>query len=360
MCEPGTLVWTCPRYAHVISSASISSVCDACLAAPNTFDNTEPVTLLRCSRCKLSYYCGRACQKAGWREHQTECRYLQRVAPRTPPPLVRLLLRVATRHAREPNYREKLAGGGSRGLDDLVSHETEIRAGERGEAWPSLLAVARACSGEQFSGLQLWNLYCKLLINSCEITDQQGGVVGTGLYLALTALDHSCRATVSVVFTAAGAELRALAALPALAWGAARLDYLSCVLPGPARRARLQDQYYFTCTCHTCTCPATWEVEDSEMASKAEPLLAACLERGEFKQFYRLGQQLLQVYRRHFPGHSPAVGLHLAKLAKTALHLGHTEPGLEFLQQSLAAVRVSHGQTSPLFQYLLALRDTAL
>jgi hypothetical protein len=40
--------------------------CANCLAKANTQKGQGGVTLTKCTKCKLTFYCGRACQKAHW------------------------------------------------------------------------------------------------------------------------------------------------------------------------------------------------------------------------------------------------------------------------------------------------------
>ena len=44
-----------------------------CLTCNVTFDMPIEECLLRCRRCKLSYYCNRVCQKAHWPIHKKIC-----------------------------------------------------------------------------------------------------------------------------------------------------------------------------------------------------------------------------------------------------------------------------------------------
>ena len=107
---PGSLVLRCPTYAHVISGAP-DSVCDHCLDSPNIWDNVAPVKLYRCSGCRQSYYCNVSCQKAAWARHKMECKYLKRIAPRVPPAIVKLILRVCLKNKLDPDYSEALPDG---------------------------------------------------------------------------------------------------------------------------------------------------------------------------------------------------------------------------------------------------------
>ncbi|KAI9034174.1 hypothetical protein DFJ74DRAFT_648498 [Hyaloraphidium curvatum] len=44
----------------------ISDSCEQC--------GTESDDLRRCSGCKVTRYCGAACQRAAWKEHKDNCR----------------------------------------------------------------------------------------------------------------------------------------------------------------------------------------------------------------------------------------------------------------------------------------------
>ena len=44
-----------------------NKICDNC------GDKDDPTALLRCARCGLVWYCGRACQRAHWAKHRLRC-----------------------------------------------------------------------------------------------------------------------------------------------------------------------------------------------------------------------------------------------------------------------------------------------
>ena len=415
----GSLLLSSPSYAHVISSSLSPSVCDACLATPNVCDNVSPTQLRRCSRCQQSYYCNSHCQRRAWAVHQHECKYLKRIQPRTPPPLVRLILRTAFRHREDPDHRETMPDGSSRGLEDLKMHKEEISASaQRSEAFSNFLQVIIACVGNVFSANSLFEIYCRLLINSTEMTDMMGSSLGTGLYLGLSAVDHSCSPNVNVVFNNNRVELRAMAAIPPPGWSSVRVSYLNRVLPRRRRRERLEEDYYFTCRCDNCEegedelcegcllcgqCKAPvgslqekcagcgektpgidridkemfskdlddgqlikahkmlekkYHVYDHRMFELSERAMAACLNEREFKKFYQIGEALLPAYRRYYSPKSVSFGLHLAKLAKMAVFLEKKESALTYLAQSSDIFRQSHGPDSPIMAYIMSVRDT--
>ena len=418
--RPGSLILSCPVFAHVISSGQESSVCDNCLAAPNVLDNVAPSRLLRCSRCRRSYYCNSLCQRQAWTLHQPECKYLRKIQPKVPPAIVRLLLRLCFKQRHQPDYREPLPDGSSRGLTDLEMHKKEISASvERSEAFSSFLQVIRACVGETFSSETLFENYCRLVINSTEITDMMGNSLGTGLYLGLSALDHACSPNVNVVFSKNQVEVRAMADIQPPVWSKVRLSYLNTVLPRRMRRTRLEEDYYFRCQCELCEaeddglcegcvlcdqcgapvgfnqdqcdrCGAEtkqnsilsetqiffkhlnnvqmieahrllkkkFHVYDHRMFDFSERVMAACLDEEEFCKFYQIGESLLPAFYKYFSPLSSSLGLHLAKLAKMAIYLDKKEAALTYLREASEIFKVSHGDQSEMMKYMHSVGST--
>jgi len=417
---PGSLVLRSSCYSHVISPHSLADVCDSCLSSPNIFDNLPPVTLYRCSKCKLSYYCNIACQKKAWPEHSKECKYLKNIQPRVPPAIVRLMIRTCLKHREYPDISENLPDGSVRSFNNLKMHKEDISSStEKKQAFSSFLQVIQACVGNMFSNDHLFETYCKILINSTEITDCMGNTVGTGLYLGLSVVDHSCNPNVNCVFTGTVVELRSLDIIPAPVLANTRVSYNNNILPTKIRQARLKQDYYFLCCCSLCCdkeadlicagavvckdCQApVAEVEghcehcgrindldistdkgllsknleddevlrtyqilskkihvyDYKMIEFSERAMSVCLAQENFGKFYQIGQSVLSAYIRYFPKNSTSVGLHLAKLAKTAIFLNKTDEAISYLKQCFYIFKLSHGEDSRLFQYLGALRET--
>eukprot|EP00092_Neocalanus_flemingeri_P022870 GFUD01024797.1.p1 GENE.GFUD01024797.1~~GFUD01024797.1.p1 ORF type:complete len:425 (+),score=95.45 GFUD01024797.1:73-1347(+) len=417
---PGTLVLKSPCYSHIISPHSMSNVCDSCLASPNIFDHLPPVSLYRCSRCKLSYYCNMTCQRDGWSDHSKECKYLKKIQPRVPPAIVRLILRTCQKHKKEPDLNEKLPDGSIRSFKDLEMHKEDISNNiDKKEAFSSFLQVIQACVGDLFTADHLFETYCRVLINSTEITDCMGNSVGTGLYLGLSAVDHSCVPNVNVVFTNTEVELRALETISAPVFGNTRVSYNNSVLPIKLRQDRLKEDYFFLCSCELCSnrefdlfcegstlceackgpvgatqdscsgCGKGQEVDvskekgiffeslendqlmkaynilrtkfhiyDYRMLEFSEKAMAVCLIEENFEKFYQIGESLLPAYKKYFSPNSTSLGLHLAKLAKSAIYLNKTEEGISYLKQCFEIFKLSHGEDSKLYQYLITLRDT--
>jgi hypothetical protein len=96
--------------------------------------------------------------------------------------LVRLLLRLLARHKHNPDQADKLPGGTPRSFSQLKSHREEIAGSEqRAAAFDSFLRVLQDCVGsELYEPAEVFEAYCKVLINAVEITDPSGDAIGTG------------------------------------------------------------------------------------------------------------------------------------------------------------------------------------
>jgi len=417
---PGSLILKSSCYAHVVSSELKADVCDSCLSRPNIFDHLPQETLYRCSKCKTSYYCNIACQKKAWPEHSKECKYLKRVHPKKPPDIVRLILRVIERHLTNPDVSEKLPDGRTRKFDDLMMHKNNISASvDKSEAFTTFLSVIRACVGETHSADYLFEVYCRILINSTEITDLMGSSIGTGLYLGLSAVDHSCRPNVNVVFNGKGVELRALEPITSPVFSNIRISYHNSVSSKIDRQLRLKKDYFFECSCEMCqtkeiglledhvlqccnckgpiyvnnhecsTCgflskkcrdvkdlllPEKLEDEDVfqmfnilkykihifdyRMIRLTERAMDLCLSEARYALFFDLGKELLKAYAIYYPQNSLSLGLHIAKLAKTAIYLEKYDEALQMFDQSFEIFEMGYGRDSKMCDYMIALRRT--
>jgi len=425
MSSRGSLVLSSPLFSHVVSSPVSHLVCDHCLDRPSLYMEDDPVSpssrLDRCSGCKLVHYCCKPCQRQAWRKHKDECKYLKNVAPRVPPSIVRLIARTVKETHERPDYSEILPGGRRRSFSDLMSHKDEIvEDRHKMEAFHSFVEVLFACVGrEVYSTEEVLEVYCRVLINSVEITDSFGNSIGTGVYLGLSAVDHSCKPNVSVTFVGKTALLRAIENVEEPSFQNIRINYLTEILPRHERQRRLKEQYYFDCNCDLCldedadsliesfVCPkcfkavpvnaqkcsscldnvttaelnkrraqylevingmkGTSDMEryvsmvgvvhpmDWRMIDKAEKAMSAALEENKLIKFVEIGSSLVEPYQTYYPEYSPSLGLHLMKVGKAALYVQDEHKAVEMLWKAVKIVAVSHGEKHKLYGYLSSL-----
>merc|ERR1711874_884248 len=218
----------------------------------------------------------------------------------------------------------------------------------------------------------LFENYCRLVINSTELTDMMGNSLGTGLYLGLSALDHACSPNVNVVFSKNLAEVRAMTDIQSPVWSNVRLSYLNTVRPQRMRRARLKEDYYFNCRCELCETEDDGLCEGCVLCEKCRAPVGLHQEHcracgaetnqntilSETQIFFQIGESLLPAYRKYFSPHSASFGLHLAKLAKMAIYLDKNEEAVSYLKQACDVLKVSHGEHSEMMEYMLSVRAT--
>lgn len=79
--------------------------------------------------------------------------------------------------------------------------------------------------------------------------------IGTGIYLAASILDHSCKPNAVATFEGPQISIRLIEDIPELDWSKIKISYVDLIDLPETRRADLQNAYYFLCECERCTDP---------------------------------------------------------------------------------------------------------
>ncbi|VIO89357.1 MYND finger family protein [Brugia malayi] len=244
-----TLVEETP-FAHVVDSNFADRVCAYCMIP--VWERVNVTQLSRCARCKFTHYCNMKCQKKDWRIHKVECSYLSRVAPRVPEALSRLLGRIITtlRHCGDKN-----PAFNGRIFSSLESHILDIeRNEEKRNGFMSIAYVIKDYlpSDEMPSSTEIFNIFCRIIINTMVITDSCLTRTGIGVYLGLSALDHSCKPDAFVIFSGTKAILRSLNKNIKEYNNNLRIPYCDLLELTSTRCKYLQLQHNFICNCEIC------------------------------------------------------------------------------------------------------------
>ena len=185
----GQEIMRCVPFVHVVTNQCLSIVCDYCMKSTND----EKITLKKCSKCKVNYYCGQNCQKNAWvNYHREECSYLS-MAPSVPC-IVRMIGRVVLKLNKGGSKEfATLPNGKKRYFQDLMSHEEEIsKDAKRMEEFEKFYFLLQALLAEKLPEKdELLRIYGRLLVNQLGINDNFGNI-GVGLYLDASAIDHAC------------------------------------------------------------------------------------------------------------------------------------------------------------------------
>ncbi|XP_018566236.1 histone-lysine N-methyltransferase SMYD3 [Anoplophora glabripennis] len=237
-------------FVYNLSSKFRTERCDFCF---------KEGQLSKCSVCRYVYYCGRTCQKEAWTLHKLECQHLKAISPRILPDAARLLARLIKILAKggdsiKSYYTEK----NFRTFKDLMSHYTEIKNDTgKMEHLSSLYGVLfKFFDGEMLpNSADLMGMYGRMCVNSFSICNQELHSIGTGIYLAASVVDHSCKPNAVVTFEGTTLTMRALETLPVLDWSKIFISYIDVIALKKERQNELEANYYFLCQCPGCVGP---------------------------------------------------------------------------------------------------------
>ncbi|VDN04075.1 unnamed protein product [Thelazia callipaeda] len=234
--------------AHVVESQFTSQICAYCMEP--IWERICEDKLKRCSGCKFSHYCGLNCQKKDWPIHKKECSYLSRVAPLVPGSIPRLIGRIITtlkQNGDKPSFN-------GRSFASLTTHAEDFKRDKKERsAFESIVHVIRHyfLPNQMPSKSELFDIFCKIVVNAFKITDSCLQEIGTGLYLGLSVLDHSCKPDAFVIFNGTKAALRSLRSNTEYS-DKLRISYIDISFPKCERQKNLESHYRFTCDCEVC------------------------------------------------------------------------------------------------------------
>ncbi|KAI0894820.1 hypothetical protein F4806DRAFT_497521 [Annulohypoxylon nitens] len=206
-----------------------------------------------CTGCRVSCYCGVACQRADWKlvHGKGECKAYKegRVEamkmghpPELPTP-VRALLQVLLR----PDVRDAVF--------EMEGHEDANRVAPGTRPFEMMLQVRLAV---EWAGLELneknlsmgMDATCKLQVNSFNRRDEDFGQGGMYVNAALAMVNHSCIPNAYVAFTGRKAILHAYQDIKE--GEEITISYTENDQPRSQRRHHLKTHYYFYCKCLRC------------------------------------------------------------------------------------------------------------
>ncbi|VBB33126.1 unnamed protein product [Acanthocheilonema viteae] len=233
--------------AHVVDSKFTDKICAQCMIP--VWERDIEGKLSRCARCKFTHYCSMKCQKKDWLIHKIECSYLLRVAPRIPESMPRLIGRIITtlKHCGDKNRAFN-----GRNFASLKSHVVDIEKDE--EKRNGFISIAYVIKdylplGEMPSSSEIFDIFCKILINALVITDSCLNRIGLAVYLGLSALDHSCKPDAFIIFSGTKAILRSLNKNITEYSDDLRIPYCDLMDLKSTRCETLQNQHNFVCNC---------------------------------------------------------------------------------------------------------------
>ncbi|ERM95321.1 hypothetical protein AMTR_s00008p00145610 [Amborella trichopoda] len=244
--SPGEVIFSQEPYASVLDKGSLSNRCDGCF--------TSGLNLKRCSSCRMTWYCGGACQRSEWKSHQHECLALVNLSEERRNMLtssirlmVRLLLRRRLQNDRvissnvTDNYNL---------VQELVAHMSDIDEKKLVLYAQMANLVKLILPNEEIDVKEIVQNFSRLVCNAHTICDSELRPLGTGIYPVMSIINHSCAPNSVLLFEGKLAVIRAMEAIPKGA--EVLISYIEIAGSTETRRKALKEQYLFSCTCLRC------------------------------------------------------------------------------------------------------------
>ncbi|KAF8783236.1 Histone-lysine N-methyltransferase SMYD3 like protein [Argiope bruennichi] len=366
--------------------------------------------LKRCSQCSFLYFCNKNCQTKAWEMHKAECKCIMKAKPNLPSTSLRFIALIIFNIKKngqdqpvEDVYGRKVS------FRTLMSHSGEIKkCVKRSQQIIALAGTLKDYIGKDNvpPPAEFIEIFGKMAINSFSIADNEMQTIGTGLYLGASVFDHSCSPNADVVFDGINVHIHAIKHIPHRDISKVYISYIEQLDLTEKRRNALLEQYYFYCHCEKCSTSnnddlmtkllipeekakihlikfqAKLKEIERMKKSKAGPstLYSACMDElasqdkiladthifrvkileiafdacvwiNQWADAVAIGEQLLNPYRLYYGNYHPLLGIHLFKLGKIQVFL-NLPSSFETLQQAENIIKVTHGETHPLYQDL--------
>ncbi|KAJ9086421.1 SET and MYND domain-containing protein 3 [Entomophthora muscae] len=201
---------------------------------------SECLSLSRCSKCKLAWYCSKDCQLRDWAVyHKKECvSYAKH--KESVPTSIRLMTKILIlSQGAYPSF-----------MSDMISNRQQFSLQEVKKFGEMSLLLHNFIDHSQLTAIQLIDLWCKLQCNGFSICDDELSKVGVGLYEKAACFNHSCRPNAYAYFNGHNLELRALDTIDAEQ--EITITYIETFEPQTVRKKNLKEQYFFDCLCDKC------------------------------------------------------------------------------------------------------------
>ncbi|OQR67967.1 SET and MYND domain-containing protein 1-like, partial [Tropilaelaps mercedesae] len=298
--RPGDIIIDDLPYAASVSCDSLYYVCSMCFGATATE---------ACDGCQKVVYCNSHCKDEDYYDHYYECGILagDEDTSTLPDEELRLVIRALTRYLREkdnPSVGDFF--GRKRTINDLLSHVKDLNEEELADIHPRIDELM-ALIGEQMdvSFDLVLEMLMKCRINSYCIMDHNDPNFfsrGRALYLAASAVDHTCADTDEYAYMFDGRRfiLRSMANFQLKDPSTLRVQYMPTTLPYEKRRKLTLSNYFFLCSCSRCVTDARVPFEerqqrecDEELANEIDNLFT---EQRTMQEWFEGGTEVLKKF----------------------------------------------------------------
>lgn len=313
------------------------------------------------------FYCDASCQRQDWAAaHKfAECEFYSRISCSgeifkydTDRFLLRLFLK--NNYDAEACNRtlETISGGASRGLADLMDHKRDLKADPVRLRQFYAIGERFKRLGVKFNEEDLLSLFGKLMVNGFQITDNCFRILGVGLYIQISCLDHSCRPNCAAVFEGVRMQVRAINNINTQQQ-TILIHYVDLKEEKESRREKLRRRYYFDCNCERCDSRFDDEINFECLKELDNLQNQLTIEGLKWREVFLLGLKSLPLYTKIFGDYHPVLTVQQMRILQ-ALAFSNllSEEDMEtnnrhqkqITERCLEAIAVTHGLNHSIFQ----------
>lgn len=248
------------------------------------------------------YYCSKECQVEDWKKcHKHECRHVKKMVETKSSILDdcqdMMYFRFCIKTLDDEDISEKvwnLFDGSERKIDDFVDHVQDMKENTP-ERFSTMVSFAKEIMKLDI-GLNLETVLKRcgqVKINSFAIQNELSGggneVIGYGLFMDASNINHSCRSNAVRVFDGSTMEIRAWRDIDTNV-EEVTLSYINCQEPREQRKQSLRQYYYFDCQCEWCATETDWERDCQRLLRLVNELPVALALRKRYEMNSKYGE----------------------------------------------------------------------
>ncbi|XP_072385972.1 histone-lysine N-methyltransferase SMYD3 isoform X2 [Diabrotica undecimpunctata] len=334
--------------------------------------------LFKCSVCRYTYYCGRACQREGWTVHKLECKYLKQISPRILPDSGRLLARlIKILEKGGLNTKSYYTDIRFRTFKDLMSHYPNLKNDStRMEHFSSLYAVLYDFfRGESLpNSAELMGMYGRIYISYIDVmaTKQERLQELEQAYYFLCRCVKCINPEPIIEMTGAACpnsdcsncidsftikpddECSACGTIISEEF----IQLFQDVMDMTCMHLENMKETTFLDVCKVCLKKQKGVLYKYNVKHIKTLDLAfdSSIEFGKFEEATEYGLQLIKSFYEYYGNVHPMIGLLHLKLAKLLLHQDCCADALSHLKKAKDILKITHGMCSSIFkEHLLPL-----
>ena len=193
---------------------------------------------------------------------------------------------------------------------------------------------------------QLFELFCKICINSFSILNEDLNEIGTGLYICGSILNHSCAPNAAPVFNGIDLEVRAIRQIES--HEEVLINYVDLKMNREDRQIRLSEQYYFDCECLKCVSDSDSDIDYELLKQLNQEFDELVSNQDNWQKCYEVGMQSIPLYHQVYGHFHPDLTVQLLRVLKVNALIAQSlddQNILSLIRKTRNSIKITHGNT---------------